>query len=71
MGDWDNGFVSGTVVTFFFTLAICTAVIGPCCSSVSRTTVRKQAIERGFAEWVIVDEAGSTEFRWKERGKEE
>ena len=30
-----------------------------------RKSAHSEAVEHGVGEWVVVDEQGSTEFRWK------
>ena len=31
-----------------------------------RSRMQSEAVQQGHAEWIVVDEQGSTEFRWKE-----
>ena len=31
----------------------------------AKTDMRVEAVKAGAAEWVVVDEHGNTEFRWK------
>lgn len=34
--------------------------------SFSRTSTQQEAVDRGFAEWHVIEGTSETEFRWKE-----
>lgn len=42
------------------------AVCTPFANEYGRYEVRREAVERGFAEWRVVDTGGATEFVWRE-----
>lgn len=46
----------GLIIVFLFLVA-CYAMYG-------KNTLKKEAVERGHAEWVV-DSNGETEWRWK------
>lgn len=39
-------------------------------SIIERADWQQQAVERGYATWVIVDTTGKIEFRWNDEAKE-
>jgi hypothetical protein len=52
-----------SVLGFLFT-AIIMAIIGVFTLKVKLDTLREEAVQKGFAEWVV-DASGETEWRWK------
>jgi hypothetical protein len=53
--DW---FVTGMIVGIFI-VAIVIQIFGT-----SPGDIRKEAVEAGVAEWIVIDSDGDTEFRW-------
>lgn len=50
-------------ISFFF---IIVALFGTICYVLhEKDTLKKEAVERGCAEWVV-DSSGNTEWKWKE-----
>lgn len=54
-----------TIVVGFF-LIIATVFTGG--FVIGRRLLRKEAVEAGVAEWVIIDDSGKSGFRWKSPG---
>jgi hypothetical protein len=32
----------------------------------AKGSIHREAVEKGHAEWAVIDSTGATEFRWKE-----
>ncbi len=56
-----------TIAGFLFTATIM-AIIGVFTLKVKLDALREEAVQKGFAEWVV-DASGETEWRWKGGGK--
>lgn len=54
---------SSPIPFFFIIVAILFGAI--CCALYQKDTLKEQAVERGYAEWVV-DSSGNTQWKWKE-----
>lgn len=64
---------SEDIITTVIVLAVIAFIgwIGSGLGSIAeRADWQKQAVERGYATWVIVDATGKTEFQWNDEAKE-
>lgn len=57
--------MSDTTPMTFFGLIIVFLFLVACYAMYGKNTLKKEAVERGHAEWVV-DSNGETEWRWKE-----
>ena len=58
---------------FTATLCLCLCALGLglllghlCGESFGRSSAQQEAVDRGFAEWRVIEGTSLTEFRWKE-----
>jgi hypothetical protein len=58
--------MSDTRPLLFFAVMFFCAIIVAFAALWQRDTLKKQAIERGYAEWKV-DNSGSVEWQWKDK----
>jgi hypothetical protein len=58
--------MSDTRPLLFFAVMLLCAIILAFAALWQRDTLKKQAIERGYAEWKV-DNSGSIEWQWKDK----
>ena len=57
-----NGWEALTLAGVIIALCVMSTFVG---RGIGVTNMRQEAVKHGVAEWVVVDESGNTEFRWK------
>lgn len=69
MSTWEDAFGCGLTLGGILTLVLCVGV-GGCFRRDQEAEWRHQAIEHGFAEYVLNPQTGESTWRWKDQTPE-